>query len=284
MTGLLLALARAAEAEHKGLGAFNVIHLEQASAFVRAAERAGRPVVLQISQNAAKYHGGLEPICVAALALARQATVPVVVHLDHAEDTELIRQAVSLGVHSVMYDGSKLPDAQNREVTAEMVALCHQAGIDVEAELGEVGGKNGVHDPQARTSPADAAAFVADTGVDLLAVAVGSSHAMTSRDARLDEQLISAIHAVVPVPLVLHGSSGVSDDGMRAAIRAGITKVNVSTHLNKLFTGAVREKLDASPELVDPRKWLQPGWVATEDEAVRLLKLYAEPGLTPSPA
>lgn len=274
MLASLRELALAAQRERTGLGAFNVIHLEHATAFVRAAERAARPVVLQISENAVKYHGALEPICLATLAVARGASVPVVVHLDHAEDTTLVRQAVELGISSVMYDGSKLPDADNRETTRAMVALCHAAGVDVEAELGEVGGKNGVHDPTARTSPEDAAAFVAETGVDLLAVAVGSSHAMTTRDARLDEDLIRAIRAAVPVPLVLHGSSGVSDGGMQAAIAAGMTKINVSTHLNKVFTGTVRATLAADPGLVDSRKWMKPARAAVEAETLRLLRLY----------
>jgi fructose-bisphosphate aldolase class II len=267
-------LATDAQSRGVGLGAFNVIHLEHATAFARAAERAGRPVVLQISENAVKYHGALEPICVATLAIARAASVPISVHLDHAEDVDLVREAVSYGISSVMYDGSKLPDEQNRATTRDIVALCHDAGIDVEAELGEVGGKNGVHDPSARTDPADAAQFVADTGVDLLAVAVGSSHAMTTRDARLDEDLIRAIRAAVTVPLVLHGSSGVSDDGMRAAIASGMTKINVSTHLNKVFTGSVRASLAADPALVDSRTWMVPARSAVEDETLRLLTLY----------
>jgi fructose-bisphosphate aldolase class II/tagatose 1,6-diphosphate aldolase GatY/KbaY len=267
-------LATDAQFRGVGLGAFNVIHLEHATAFARAAERAGRPVVLQISENAVKYHGALEPICLATMAIARAASVPISVHLDHAEDVDLVREAVSYGISSVMYDGSRLPDDQNRATTRDVVLMCHQAGVDVEAELGEVGGKNGVHDPAARTAPADAAQFVADTGVDLLAVAVGSSHAMTTRDAHLDEELIRAIRAAVTVPLVLHGSSGVSDDGMRAAIAAGMTKINVSTHLNKVFTGSVRASLAHDPALVDSRKWLGPARSVVEDEALRLLQLY----------
>jgi fructose-bisphosphate aldolase class II/tagatose 1,6-diphosphate aldolase GatY/KbaY len=274
MLASLRRLAVAARADGIGLGAFNVIHLEHATAFVRAAERAQRPVVLQISENAVRYHGALEPICLATIAIAEASTVPVVVHLDHAEDTELIRRAVALGVTSVMYDGSKLADAENRATTRAMVELCHDAGVDVEAELGEVGGKNGVHDPTARTSPLDAAAFVLDTGVDLLAVAVGSSHAMTTRDAHLDEDLIRAIGGALTVPLVLHGSSGVSDDGMRAAIAAGMTKINVSTHLNKVFTTSVRATLAADPALVDSRKWLGPARSAVEEETLRLLTIY----------
>ena len=274
MLSSLRTLATAAQEEGVGLGAFNVIQLEHATAFAQGAEQAGRPVVFQISENAVKYHGALEPICLAALSVARQCAQPVVVHLDHAEDVELIKQAVALGVNSVMYDGSHLPDAENRETTREVVEFCHAAGVDVEAELGEVGGKNGVHDPSARTSPEDAAAFVADTGVDLLAVAVGSSHAMTTRDAHLDEDLIRAIRSAVPVPLVLHGSSGVSDAGMQAAIAAGMTKINVSTHLNKVFTGEVRQALAADPALVDSRKWLKPARAAVAAEVARLLTLY----------
>lgn len=267
-------LATDAQSRGVGLGAFNVIHLEHATAFARAAERAGRPVVLQISENAVKYHGALEPICLATMAIARAASVPISVHLDHAEDVDLVREAVSYGISSVMYDGSRLPDDQNRATTRDVVSLCHKSGVDVEAELGEVGGKNGVHDPSARTTPADAAQFVADTGVDLLAVAVGSSHAMTTRNAHLDEELIGAIRAAVTVPLVLHGSSGVSDDGMCAAIVAGMTKINVSTHLNKVFTGSVRASLARDPALVDSRKWLGPARSVVEDEALRLLQLY----------
>lgn len=275
MKASLRALAAAARTTGTGLGAFNVIHLEHATALVRAAEGAGLPVVLQVSQNAVAYHGALEPILLACRAMAAGASVPVVVHLDHAEDVGLVREAVRLGVDSVMYDASRLPDEENRARTGEVVRFCHAADVDVEAELGEVGGKNGVHDPSARTSPEDAAAFVDATGVDLLAVAVGSSHAMNTRDARLDVDLIGAIGARVPVPLVLHGSSGVPDDGLRAAIAAGISKVNVATHLNGVLTRTVRRTLADDPALVDPRRWMGPARDAVADEAYRLLRLFA---------
>ncbi|EEH64467.1 ketose-bisphosphate aldolase [Gleimia coleocanis DSM 15436] len=269
-------MAAQAAAEKVGLGAFNVVLLEFAAAQVDAAERVNRPIILQLSQNAVKYHGGrLAPLGKALLALAEEATVPVAVHLDHAEDVDLCRAAVDLGFNSVMYDGSHLDDDTNRETTAKVVEFCHAADVAVEAELGEVGGKNGVHDPSARTNPEDAAKFVADTGVDLLAVAVGSSHAMTTRGAVLDTDLISAIRDAVPVPLVLHGSSGVSDEGMVAAIKAGMTKINVSTHLNVGFTGVVREVLAADEKLVDPRKYIGPGRTHVTDEVARLLSLYA---------
>lgn len=270
-------LARDCAARKVGLAAFNVVLLDHAEAFVDAAENTGLPLVLQLSQNAVKYHGGrLRPLGRALIELAEASTVPVSVHLDHAESTDLCREAVELGFTSIMYDGSKLPDAQNRETTAEITAFAHEHGVSVEAELGEVGGKNGVHDPSARTNPEDAAQFVADTGVDLLAVAVGSSHAMATREAVLDNQLIAAIHELVPVPLVLHGSSGVPDEGMVAAIQAGMTKINVSTHLNVVFTQGVRQILDENPKIVDPRKYVGPATHAVQEEVERLMQLYAQ--------
>lgn len=270
-------LARDCAARKVGLAAFNVVLLDHAEAFVDAAENTGLPLVLQLSQNAVKYHGGrLRPLGRALIELAEASTVPVPVHLDHAESTDLCREAVELGFTSIMYDGSKLPDAQNRETTAEITAFAHEHGVSVEAELGEVGGKNGVHDPSARTNPEDAAKFVADTGVDLLAVAVGSSHAMATREAVLDNQLIAAIHELVPVPLVLHGSSGVPDEGMVAAIQAGMTKINVSTHLNVVFTQGVRQILDENPKIVDPRKYVGPATHLVQEEVERLMRLYAQ--------
>lgn len=270
-------LARDCAARKVGLAAFNVVLLDHAEAFVDAAENTGLPLVLQLSQNAVKYHGGrLRPLGRALIELAEASTVPVTVHLDHAESTDLCREAVELGFTSIMYDGSKLPDAQNRETTAEITAFAHEHGVSVEAELGEVGGKNGIHDPSARTNPEDAAQFVADTGVDLLAVAVGSSHAMATREAVLDNQLIAAIHELVPVPLVLHGSSGVPDDGMVAAIQAGMTKINVSTHLNVVFTQGVRQILDENPKIVDPRKYVGPATHLVQEEVERLMRLYAQ--------
>src|SRR2546430_14901825 len=125
----------------------------------------------------------------------------------------------------------------------------------VEAELGEIGGKDGVHSPGARTDPGDAARYVDAAGVDALAVAVGSSHGMLTRDAVLDTGLIARIRGVVSVPLVLHGSSGVPDAALAAAVAAGMTKINVATQLNKAYTGAVRDRLAADATLVDPRRY-----------------------------
>lgn len=261
-----------------GQGAFNVIHLETIEGLIGGAEAAGRPVILQISENCAKFHGGLEPVAAATLAAARKASVPVAVHLDHAESQALAYQAVDLGFGSIMYDGAHLEYAENVETTARVAAYAQARGVYVEAELGRVGGKDGAHAPGVLTDPAEAAAFVAATGVDALAVAVGSSHAMTERSAALNLARIAELKAVLAVPLVLHGSSGVSDENIVAAIAAGMTKINVSTHLNGFFTRAVRGYLDANPAVVDSRKYLGAGRDALIPEVARLLSLFAAAG------
>jgi fructose-bisphosphate aldolase class II len=267
-------LARRAAAAGVGIGAFNVIQLEHAEGIVAGAETSGRPVILQISENTVAYHGALAPLANACLTLARHADVEVVVHLDHAMWLDLVHEAIDLGVPSLMYDASAMSHEENVTATRSVVAAAHAAGVWVEAELGEVGGKDGVHAPGVRTRPDEAATYVADTGVDALAVAVGSSHAMLTRDAELDDDLIGEIAAVVSVPLVLHGSSGVADDGLQRAVAHGMRKVNIATQLNKVMAAAVRDAL-ADPALVDPRKYLGPGRDAVAAEVGRLLTLLA---------
>nr|WP_221374013.1 class II fructose-bisphosphate aldolase [Actinoplanes polyasparticus] len=257
------------------VGAFNVITVEHAEAIVTGAEQAGRPVILQISENAVRFHHGrLAPIAAAARAVADASTVPVALHLDHVESDELLAQAAANGFGSVMYDASRLPYDRNVAATSAAARACRRAGLWIESELGEVGGKDGAHAPGARTDPVEAAAYVTATGVDALAVAVGSSHAMHTRTARLDHGLIAQLRDSVQVPLVLHGSSGVPDDELTAAVHAGMAKINIGTALNLAFTGAVRTTLGDRPDLVDPRRYLAPAreaMAATVARAVRLL-------------
>ena len=141
------------------VGAFNVILLEHAEAIVAGAERAKLPVVLQISQNCVDYHGALKPIALASKAIAQASLVNVSLHLDHAESELLIQEALDLGFDSVMFDGSKLEYSSNVQASARMAELCRQYGATIEVELGEVGGKDGVHAPGVRTNPTEAQAF-----------------------------------------------------------------------------------------------------------------------------
>jgi fructose-bisphosphate aldolase class II len=265
----------AAVAAGTGVGAFNVIHLETAEGLVAGAEAAGLPVVLQISQNCARYHDGLDAIALGTMAVARAASVPVAVHLDHAEDEELAERAIDLGFGSVMFDAAHLDYRDNVDATRRVARRARVAGVYIEAEIGQVFGKGGAHDPGVRTDPIEARDFVDATGVDALAVAVGSSHAMTRRTASLDMALIGRLKRTVPVPLVLHGSSGVPDSQLQAAIRAGMTKINVSTHFSGHFTRAIRDYLAEHPAAVDSRSYLARGREAVMEEAARLLRLFA---------
>ncbi|MGY4100094.1 class II fructose-bisphosphate aldolase [Nocardia sp. R16R-3T] len=258
-----------------GLGAFNVITIEHAEAIAAAAEAAECPVLLQLSENTVHYHGSLAPITLACLRIAADSGADIAVHLDHATSFELIHTAVDLGIRSVMYDGSTLGYAENVRATADIVRWCHERDVFVEAELGEVGGKDGAHSPGVRTDPDEAVEFVAVTGVDALAVAVGSSHAMRTRTAELDNDLIARLAAKVPVPLVLHGSSGVSDAGLRAAVAHGMTKINIATRLNVLATEAIRVVLADGPTIADPRRYLHPARDAIRFEVEHLLRVLA---------
>ncbi|MFF5521929.1 class II fructose-bisphosphate aldolase [Streptomyces coeruleorubidus] len=258
-TGELITRAAAARS---AVASFNVITLEHVEAVIAGAESVTAPVVLQVSENAVKFHGGqLLPLARAAVAAAERAAVPVALHLDHVQSETLLHQAAEAGFSSVMYDAARLPYEQNLAATRAAVDWAHAQGLWIEAELGQIGGKNGrppldAHAPGARTDPDEARAFVADSGVDALAVAIGSAHAMTTRTATLDHALLKQLSAALDVPLVLHGSSGVPDDELTAAVAGGITKVNIGTALNIALTGAIREFLADRPEAVDPRGYL----------------------------
>jgi fructose-bisphosphate aldolase class II len=274
-------LVAAAAKRGGGVAAFNVITLEHAEGIVAGAQRAATPVILQVSENTVAFHGTLRPLSAALVALAADAEVPVSLHLDHVEAADLWGQAAAAGYSSVMVDGGALPYDRNVAVTAEATALLHERGLAVEAELGYVGGKDtqvtDAHAPGVRTDPRQAAEFTTATGVDALAVAVGSSHAMTTRTAELDVALIAALRDAVPVPLVLHGSSGVPDEALRAAVRAGIVKVNIGTALNIAYTGAVRTALtaDGDTTAVDPRRALRSARAAIADTVAHLLDVVS---------
>lgn len=268
-------LVHAARAQGRAVGAFNVILLEHAEALVSGAEIAKLPVILQISQNCVDYHGALKPIALATVSIAEASAVKVSVHLDHAESEVLVMEALDLGFDSVMFDGSKLDYRSNVETSSRMARLCNEYGASIEVELGEVGGKDGVHAPGVRTNPQEAKAFAEATGVDLLAVAVGTSHAMTKREATLDFELIHEINEMVSIPLVLHGSSGVSDADLEKAVHSGMSKINIATHLNHVFTDEVRRILESDANLVDPRKYIKSARSKVAEETSHLLNLLA---------
>ncbi|MDX2590884.1 MULTISPECIES: class II fructose-bisphosphate aldolase [Streptomyces] len=270
-------LVGGAAGARSAVAAFNIITLEHVEAVIAGAESAGAPVVLQVSENAVKFrYGRLLPLARAAVAAAERADVPVALHLDHVQSADLLRQAPEAGFSSVMYDAARLSYADNLAATRAAADWAHAQGLWIEAELGQIGGKAGLpaldaHAPGARTDPDQARDFVAGAGVDALAVAIGSAHAMTTRTATLDHGLLKRLSAALSVPLVLHGSSGVPDDGLVAAVAGGIAKVNVGTALNAAMTGAVRDFLATHPEAVDSRKYLSVGRDAMAREVARII-------------
>ncbi|MGI8417091.1 MAG: class II fructose-bisphosphate aldolase [Nakamurella sp.] len=281
-------LVASATADGHAVVAFNVITLEHAEAIAAAAEQVRRPAILQISQNAVRFHGGrVQPIAAAAAAVAQQSSATLALHLDHVEDMELLRQASDAGFSSAMFDAGALSYAANVRATREAVEWAHESGLWLEAELGYVGGKPdapvSAHAAGARTDPAEALAYVTATGLDALAVAVGNTHAMSDRTAVLDHDLIAALHHAVPVPLVLHGSSGVADSELRAAVHSGIAKINVGTALNVAFTHRLRAALESGSSS-DPRIYLAPARAAMTTVGSDLLAVISTSGLRPGPS
>lgn len=266
------------------VGAFNVNNMEMVQAIVDAAVLEHAPVIMQTSEGALAY--GRVDYLYALVKKAAEAKVPIAFHLDHGKEEKLVKAMIKLGLHtSVMFDGSPLPFAANILKTKAIVKLAHRKKIQVEAELGAIAGIEdfvSVSDRDAHlTSPDQAAEFVQKTGCDSLAIAIGTSHGAYKfkGSSHLDIERLKEIKAVVDVPLVLHGASGVplwlkrrcldagceieeakgvSDESIARAVAGGINKINVDTDLRIAFTAAVRQALRDDPANIDPRKYLAP--------------------------
>ena len=239
------------------VGAFNVENMEMVQAVVAAAEELRSPVILQTTPSTLKY-ADPELYYANAAAAAQKASVPVAIHLDHGSSFALAMKALRAGYTSIMIDGSHEVLEENIAISKSVADACHAAGVPVEAELGKVGGKEddldgGDGDPY--TDPSDAKRFVAETGVDFLAVAIGTAHGVYKGIPKLDVERLSQIRAVVDIPLVLHGTSGVPDETVRECIRRGICKVNYATDLRIAFTEGVKEVFSENPGVYDPKKY-----------------------------
>jgi fructose-bisphosphate aldolase class II len=262
------------------VGAFNANNLEYVQGIIAGALAERAPVIIQASPGAIKYVG-LDYIT-AVVQVAARADIPVVLHLDHGDGLELARRCIAGGFSSVMYDGSRLPFDENAARTAEVVGVAHAAGVSCEGELGRVPVADRVWTREELqklwTDPGEAARFVAATGVDALAVSVGSVHKMLERTAEIDVERVRRIRDATGVPLVLHGSSGVADESLVAAVRAGICKVNIATALSVAFVRAMRAAIARRPEEVDPRPLLGPGRDAVAAEVAAKIRLLGSSG------
>lgn len=268
-----------AQVGHYAIGAFNIENMEMAMAAIKAAADLNSPILLQTTPGTLDY-ADLSLYLANVKALAEKVKIPVAMHLDHGSSFDLAMQALQAGYTSIMIDGSHLPFDENVDVSRRVVAACHPSGIPVEAELGKVGGKEdkldgGSNNPY--TEPAEAKTFVDQTGVDYLAVAVGTIHGFYKGEPNLDFERLSEIRQLVDVPLVLHGTSGVPDAQVREAIKRGICKVNYATDLRVAYTRGVREDLK-DEKVIDPKKYGECGMKEVYDLVSAKIKVVGSEG------
>lgn len=263
------------------VGAFNVNNMETIQAIIEAAEETRSPVILQASQGGLKY-AGVEYIATLGKLAAQNATVPVALHLDHGTDFEQIMLCIRNGFSSVMIDASKYSLEENIAYTKKIVELAHAVGVTVEAELGKIGGTEDdivVSERDATfTDPDEAKKFAEETGVDYLAIAVGTAHGVYKGTPKLDYDRIEAIRNIVDIPLVLHGSSGISEEAIKKAVPLGIAKINIDTDLRIKFAEGVKDFLKENPDEIDPRKILGPAKQAMKEKIIEKMNIFGSSG------
>ena len=243
------------------IGAFNVENMEMVQAVLAAAEELQSPVIMQTTPSTIKY-AGLDFYLANVRAAAERTNVPVVMHLDHGNSFELAMQAYRTGYTSIMIDGSHESFEDNIAISKAVADACSPSGISVEAELGKVGGKEDDldgGDDNPYTDPMQAKEFVERTGVDSLAVGIGTAHGVYKGEPNIRLDILEQIREVVDIPLVLHGTSGVPDDTVRECIKRGICKVNYATDLRIAFTKGVKAYMAENPEAFDPKKYNAAG-------------------------
>ena len=261
------------------VGAFNVENMEMVQAVIAAAEELRSPVIMQTTPSTLKY-ADPELFYANVAAVAKKASVPVVMHLDHGSSFELAMRAFRAGYTSIMIDGSHSVLEENIAITKAVVDAAHAGNVPVEAELGKVGGKEDDLDGGAGgfTDPEEAVRFVEETGVDSLAVAIGTAHGVYKGIPKLDVERLSQIREVVSVPLVLHGTSGIPDEDVKECIRRGICKVNYATDLRIAFTEGVKEVLEAKPDTIDPKKYNAAGREKVKEYVLGRIKVVGSEG------
>ena len=249
-----------AQKNHYAIGAFNVENMEMVQAVIAAAEELRSPVIIQTTPGTLKY-AAPELYYANVAAAAAAATVPVVMHLDHGSSFALAMRTLRAGYTSVMIDGSHSVFEENIAITKAVVDAAHAMGVPVEAELGKVGGKEDDLDGGSGgyTVASEAAEFAERTGVDSLAVAIGTAHGVYKGIPKLDVERLSQIREVVSIPLVLHGTSGVPDESVRDCIARGVCKVNYATDLRIAFSDGVKAYLKENPDVYDPKKYSAVG-------------------------
>ncbi|BFH17143.1 class II fructose-bisphosphate aldolase family protein [Paenibacillus melissococcoides] len=269
-------MLQAAREQGFGITAFNVHTLEMLQAVVEAAEDTQSPLILQTTVGTVK-HLGPEYIVAAATTAAKLSSVPIALHLDHCTDYDLIVRCIRAGYTSVMIDASMHPYDDNVRMTQEVVRVARAAGVNVEAELGKVGGVEDdivVEEEDARLAvPEECAAFVAATGVPTLAPAIGTAHGIYKGEPKIAFDRLEQIAKQVAVPLVLHGGSGIPEDQVKRCVKLGMAKMNVATELRIAFSDAIKAIFAANPDENDPRKYMIPAKQAVKTLAIQKMEM-----------
>jgi len=274
-------LMQQAKREKFAVGQFNMNNLEFAKAIMEAAEEENSPFIYGVSEGAIKYMG-LDYVVAIARAAAEKSKIPVVLHLDHGSSFEVAMQCIKAGFTSVMFDGSHYPLEENIRLTREVVNAAHAMGISVEGELGTIGGTEddlSVAEEDAKLAkPEEAIRFFEETKVDALAIAVGTAHGMYKGEVRIRYHIIEEVSSKVPVPIVLHGGSGVPDEAIRKSIELGVGKINVNTENQVAMTNAIKEVFAKKPDVYDPRKYLGPAKDAMKEVVKSKMRLFGSSG------
>ncbi|SDK15626.1 class II fructose-1,6-bisphosphate aldolase [Sediminibacillus albus] len=269
-----------AKKNNYGVGQFNLNNLEYVQAILQAAEEEKSPVILGVSEGAAKYMGGFKVVVTMVKALMEEygTTVPVAIHLDHGSSFEKCVQAIHAGFTSVMIDGSHFPLEENIALTKKVVEVAHINGVSVEAELGRIGGQEDdliVDDAEAAYAiPAECERLVNETGVDCFAPALGSVHGPYKGEPNLGFDRMEEVFNLVNVPLVLHGGTGIPTKDIKRALSLGTSKINVNTENQISQATKVREVLAEQPDLYDPRKYLGPGRDAIKQTVIGKMREF----------
>jgi len=266
-----------AKANKFAVGQFNINNLEFTQAIVEAGIREKSPLIFGVSEGALKYMG-IEYTVALAEAAAKKSGLPIALHLDHGSSFEIAMQCIRAGFTSIMFDGSHHPFEENVRITKEIVKVAHAMGVSVEGELGTIGGvEDDISVDEAEASlakPEEAIRFYEETGVDALAIAVGTAHGMYKGEPKIRFDIIKEVADRIPVPIVLHGGSGVPDDSIREAIRCGVGKINVNTENQVACTNKIREVLGKDSKVYDPRKYLGPAREAMIEVVAEKIRLF----------
>lgn len=270
-------MLKKAKEEHYAVPHFNINNLEWTKFILEECNELNVPVILGVSEGAVKYMGSYLVVAdlVKAMIKSLNIKIPVCLHLDHGSSLESCISAIDAGFSSVMIDGSRLPLEENIKITKEVVSYAHERGISVEAEVGHIGTTDdNMTKEETNATLEDCQILYENTNIDALAAALGSVHGFYKKEANLDFETMELINKSLPVPLVLHGGTGIPDNKIRMAISKGISKININTELQSVWSKAVRKYLLENEDVYDPRKIISSGEAAMKERISEIVTLF----------